>query len=58
VAGRNPRPAKDALVLEATDHNPYDNLLIARDSEVKDPRVQKLEQLLHSPEVKQLIQTK
>ena len=42
-------PAKDALVLEATDHNPYANLLVARDSEVKDPRVQKLEQLLHSP---------
>jgi D-methionine transport system substrate-binding protein len=51
-------PAKDALVLEATDHNPYANLLVARDSEVKDPRVQKLEQLLHSPEVKQFIQTK
>jgi D-methionine transport system substrate-binding protein len=51
-------PAKDALVLEATQDNPYANLLVARDNEVKDPRVQKLEQLLHSPEVKQFIQAR
>jgi D-methionine transport system substrate-binding protein len=51
-------PAKDALVLEATDNNPYANLLVARDSEVKDPRVQKLEQLLHSAAVKQFIEAK
>ncbi len=51
-------PAKDALVLEAAQDNPYANLLVAKDSEVQDPRVQKLEQLLHSPEVKQFIQDK
>lgn len=49
-------PADDALVLESPDDNPYANLLVAKDSEVDDPRVQKLEQLLHSPEVKQFIE--
>lgn len=51
-------PAKDALVLEATTDNPYANLLVAKDSEVSDPRVQKLEELLHSPEVKKFIDDK
>jgi D-methionine transport system substrate-binding protein len=51
-------PAKDALVLEATQDNPYANLLVAKDSEVSDPRVRKLEQLLHSPEVKKFIDDK
>jgi D-methionine transport system substrate-binding protein len=51
-------PAKDALVLESPDNNPYANLLVAKDSKVNDPRIQKLEQLLHSPEVKKFIQDK
>jgi D-methionine transport system substrate-binding protein len=51
-------PAKDALVLEATQNNPYANLLVAKDTEVNDPRVRKLEQLLHSPQVKKFIDDK
>ncbi|WCB93444.1 Methionine-binding lipoprotein MetQ [Baekduia alba] len=51
-------PAKDALVLESTKDNPYANLLVAKDSEVTDPRVEKLEALLHSPEVKKFIDDK
>jgi D-methionine transport system substrate-binding protein len=51
-------PAKDALVLEATQHNPYANLLVAKDTEVNDPRLRKLEQLLHSPQVKKFIDDK
>jgi D-methionine transport system substrate-binding protein len=51
-------PAKDALVLESTKDNPYANLLVAKDSELADPRVKKLEDLLHSPQVKQFIDTK
>jgi D-methionine transport system substrate-binding protein len=51
-------PAKDALVLESTKDNPYANLLVAKDSEVGDPRVKKLEELLHSPQVKKFIDDK
>jgi D-methionine transport system substrate-binding protein len=51
-------PAKDALVLESPDNNPYANLLVVKDDEVGDPRVKKLEQLLHSPQVKKFIQDK
>ncbi len=49
-------PAEDALLLESPDDNPYANLLVAKGAEVDDPRVQKLEELLHSPEVKQFIE--
>jgi D-methionine transport system substrate-binding protein len=51
-------PAKDALVLESPENNPYANLLVAKDDKISDPRIQKLEQLLHSPEVKKFIQDK
>jgi D-methionine transport system substrate-binding protein len=51
-------PAKDALVLESTKGNPYANLLVAKDAEVNDPRVRKLEALLHSPAVKKFIDDK
>lgn len=51
-------PAKDALVLESPENNPYANLLVAKGDKVNDPRVQKLEQLLHSPEVKKFIEDK
>jgi D-methionine transport system substrate-binding protein len=45
-------------VLEGTQHNSYANLLVAKDTEVNDPRVRKLEQLLHSPQVKKFIDDK
>jgi D-methionine transport system substrate-binding protein len=52
------KPAQDALAIESASDNPYANLLVARRDDVNDPRIRKLEQLLHSPQVKQFIQTK
>jgi D-methionine transport system substrate-binding protein len=49
-------PATDALVLESPKDNPYANLLVARKDDVSDPRVKKLEQLLHSAQVKKYIE--
>jgi D-methionine transport system substrate-binding protein len=49
-------PATDALVLESPKGNPYANLLVARKDDVSDPRVKKLEQLLHSAQVKKYIE--
>jgi D-methionine transport system substrate-binding protein len=49
-------PATDALVLESPKDNPYANLLVARMDDVSDPRVKKLEQLLHSAQVKKFIE--
>lgn len=51
-------PATDALVLESPKDNPNANLLVVKKQNVDDPRVQKLEQLLHSPEVKKFIEDK
>jgi D-methionine transport system substrate-binding protein len=51
-------PAKDALVLESPENNPNANLVVVKKDEQSDPRVQKLEQLLHSPEVKKFIADK
>ncbi|MFC5909952.1 MetQ/NlpA family ABC transporter substrate-binding protein [Streptacidiphilus monticola] len=50
-------PAKDALVLEKAANNPYANILAVKKGNENDPRVQKLAQLLHSPEVKKYIET-
>jgi len=49
-------PASDALALEKGDGNPYANLLVVRDGGDSDPRVRKLEELLHSSEVKTFIE--
>lgn len=51
-------PAKDALALEKGENNPYANLLVVRAGDESDPRVVKLEKLLHSPEVKKFIEDK
>jgi D-methionine transport system substrate-binding protein len=51
-------PAKDALELESAENNPNANLLVVRTGDQDDPRVQKLEKLLHSPEVKKFIEDK
>ncbi|WP_320670678.1 MetQ/NlpA family ABC transporter substrate-binding protein [Patulibacter defluvii] len=51
-------PAKDALVLESAKDNPYANLVVVKKQNVDDPRVKKLEQLLHSPEVRKFIEDK
>ena len=51
-------PAEDALELESAENNPNANLLVVRAGEEDDPRVRKLEALLHSPEVKKFIEDK
>ncbi len=49
-------PATDALVLESPKDNPNANLVVVKKENETDPRVVKLEELLHSPEVKKFIQ--
>ncbi|WP_405890941.1 MetQ/NlpA family ABC transporter substrate-binding protein [Streptomyces sp. NBC_00133] len=51
-------PAKDALALEKAEGNPYANFLAVKEGNEKDARVQKLAQLLNSPEVKKFIEDK
>jgi D-methionine transport system substrate-binding protein len=48
-------PAKDALILEDAQ-SPYVNLLVAREDNKDDPRVQKLAAALTSPEAKAFIE--
>ncbi|WP_299541625.1 MetQ/NlpA family ABC transporter substrate-binding protein [uncultured Streptomyces sp.] len=50
------KPAEDSLALESADGNPYANLLVVKDGNEKDPRVEKLAKLLNSDEVKQYIE--
>ncbi|WP_330268130.1 MetQ/NlpA family ABC transporter substrate-binding protein [Streptomyces griseorubiginosus] len=52
------KPAKDALVLESADNNPYGNFLAVKEGNENDPRVKKLAKLLTSAEVKKFIQDK
>ncbi|GAA1846533.1 MetQ/NlpA family ABC transporter substrate-binding protein [Brevibacterium marinum] len=55
-AGLN--PAKDGIVLEDAEDNPYGNFLAARTQNKDDENIKKLDELLHSPEVKKFIETK
>ena len=50
------QPAKDALVLEKAQGNPYANFLAVKEGNEKDARVLKLVELLNSPEVKKYIE--
>jgi D-methionine transport system substrate-binding protein len=52
------KPATDALALEKGENNPYANLVVVRTGDENDPRIVKLEKLLHSPEVKKFIEDK
>jgi len=54
--GAKLNPTKDALVQEKADGNPYANILVVKEGEEKDPRVQKLVELLHSDAVKKYIE--
>ncbi|GAB3533086.1 MetQ/NlpA family ABC transporter substrate-binding protein [Arthrobacter tecti] len=47
---------EDALVVESVGNNPYANFLAWNTSSEGDARIAKLEELLHSPEVKQYIE--
>jgi D-methionine transport system substrate-binding protein len=46
----------DALAVESTENNPYANFLAWRSESKDDPRIKKLDELLHSPEVKAFIE--
>ncbi|AOZ73284.1 ABC transporter [Boudabousia tangfeifanii] len=48
-------PKKDGLVVESAENNPSVNLLVWREGDAN-PGIAKLEELLHSPEVKQYIE--
>ncbi|NYE95025.1 D-methionine transport system substrate-binding protein [Psychromicrobium silvestre] len=47
---------KNALAVESVKDNPYANFLAWRSDSDGDPRIAKLEELLHSPEVKKFIE--
>src|SRR3712207_2447328 len=49
-------PADDALALEEGEGNPNANLLVVRTGDEGDERIQQLEDLLHSEEVRQFIE--
>ncbi|MGY1752075.1 MetQ/NlpA family ABC transporter substrate-binding protein [Blastococcus sp. SYSU D01042] len=49
-------PAEDALVLEEAEGNPNANLVVVRSGDEDDERIQQLEELLHSDEVRQFIE--
>ncbi|MFJ9040676.1 MetQ/NlpA family ABC transporter substrate-binding protein [Streptomyces sp. NPDC102406] len=56
--GAGLKPAKDALALESTKNNAYNNVLAVTKGNEDDPRVKKLAKLLTSPEVKKFIEDK
>ncbi|MDR0365911.1 MAG: MetQ/NlpA family ABC transporter substrate-binding protein [Bifidobacteriaceae bacterium] len=49
-------PAKDALLAETAVDNPYVNILVTTSAKQNDADLKKLNDLLHSPEVKKFIQ--
>jgi D-methionine transport system substrate-binding protein len=51
-------PSKDALALESAKDNPYANVLSVLRGHENDPNIQKLGELLTSPQVKQFIEEK
>jgi D-methionine transport system substrate-binding protein len=51
-------PAKDSLVLESAEGNPYGNFLAVKEGNEKDERIVKLARLLGSAEVKKFIEDK
>ncbi|WP_055566083.1 MetQ/NlpA family ABC transporter substrate-binding protein [Streptomyces atriruber] len=51
-------PKKDAILLESSKGNPYNNVLAVKKGDQDDPQVQKLAKLLRSPEVKKFIEDK
>ena len=51
-------PAKDGILIESAENNPYGNFLAVRTANKDDENVRKLNDLLHSPEVKKFIEEK
>lgn len=52
----NLNPAEDAIALESGENNPYANVLAYRTENADDEGITKLNEALHSPEVKQYIE--
>jgi D-methionine transport system substrate-binding protein len=52
----NLSPAKDAILVESGQGNPYANIVAIRKDEENNAALKKLDGLLHSPEVKQYIE--
>jgi D-methionine transport system substrate-binding protein len=50
-------PSKDALLAESAVDNPYANILVTTTAKQNDPNLKKLNDLLHSAEVKQFIES-
>ena len=50
-------PTKDAIAIEGND-SPYVNIVVVRDGEQNNPKIQKLIAALQTPEIKQFIQDK
>ncbi|MFJ5231545.1 MetQ/NlpA family ABC transporter substrate-binding protein [Kitasatospora sp. NPDC088391] len=53
--GAGLKPSTDAILVEKAQGNPYANILAVKKGHQDDPRVKKLAELLHSPEVKKYI---
>ncbi|MCK9900247.1 ABC transporter [Parafrankia colletiae] len=51
-------PAADSLLIESGENNPYANFVAVRAEDVDDPRLVKLNELLHSAEVRTFITTR
>ncbi|GAA4529290.1 MetQ/NlpA family ABC transporter substrate-binding protein [Brachybacterium paraconglomeratum] len=49
-------PAEDALVLESGEDNPYANMLVVRTADVENEALKKLDELLHSEDVRAFIE--
>lgn len=51
-------PAKDGILIESAENNPYGNFLAVRTENKDDENIKKLNDLLHTPEVKKFIEEK
>ncbi|EFG46868.1 NLPA lipoprotein [Brevibacterium mcbrellneri ATCC 49030] len=49
-------PTKDSILVESAENNPYANFLAVRDGDQDNESIKKLDELLHSPEVKKYIE--
>ena len=49
-------PAEDALALESGEENPYANMLVVRTEDVENAALKKLDELLHSEDVRAFIE--
>ena len=51
-------PTKDSVLVESAEDNPYANFLAVREGDQDNEAIKKLDELLHSPEVKKFIEDK